>query len=237
MKAVKNINLSARAGEIIGVAGVEGNGQTELIEAITGLTKVHSGRILLNGNDISRLTVRKRYESGLGHIPQDRHKHGLVLDFTLEDNMILETYYQEPYSKRGILQRDCIRKHAQELIKQFDVRSAKGEHTVVRSMSGGNQQKAIIAREVDRSPSLMIVAQPTRGLDVGAIEYIHRRILAERSKGKTIILFSFELEEILNLSDRIAVMYEGEFVGIVDALHTDEKEIGLMMAGGGMKAR
>jgi len=230
--AVKNVSLSARQGEILGIAGIEGNGQTELIEAITGLRKAESGKILIKGADISNMDVRKRSESGLGHIPEDRHKYGLVLDFTLEDNMILENYYKEPFSKGGILNRDKIRSYADNLIKQFDVRSAQGPITKARSMSGGNQQKAIIAREVDRSPSVMIVAQPTRGLDVGAIEYIHKRLLEERDKGKTIILFSLELDEILNVSDRIAVMFNGEIVGIVNADDTNENELGLMMAGG-----
>jgi simple sugar transport system ATP-binding protein len=233
IQAVKGVNLSVRAGEILGVAGIEGNGQTELIEAITGLRSVESGRIMINDVDISKMTVRQRNEKGIGHIPEDRHKYGLVLDFTLEDNMILENYYREPFSKGGILNREKIHSFANELIKQFDVRSAQGGATKARSMSGGNQQKAIIAREVDRSPEVMIVAQPTRGLDVGAIEYIHRRLIEERDKGKTILLFSLELDEVINLSDRIAVMYEGEIVGIVDADKTNENELGLMMAGGG----
>ena len=235
LQAVKGINLSVRAGEILGVAGIEGNGQTELIEAITGLRKSESGKIYINGVDINSMTVRHRNEEGLGHIPEDRHKYGLVLDFTLEDNIILENYYRKPFSKAGILQREKIHSYAEELIKEFDVRSAQGSSTIARSMSGGNQQKAIIAREIDRSPEVMIVAQPTRGLDVGAIEYIHRRLIEERDKGKTILLFSLELDEILNVSDRIAVMYEGEIVGIVDADKTDENELGLMMAGGGRK--
>lgn len=235
LQAVKNVNLSVRAGEILGVAGVEGNGQTELIEAITGLRKPESGKILIEGIDISGLTVRQRTEHGLGHIPEDRHKYGLVLDFTLEDNMILQNYYKQPFSKNGILNRDKIRSYSENLIEQFDVRSAQGPITKARSMSGGNQQKAIIAREVDKSPTVMVVAQPTRGLDVGAIEYIHKRLIEERDKGKTILLFSLELDEILNVSDRIAVMYEGEIVGIVNAKETNENELGLMMAGGGMK--
>jgi general nucleoside transport system ATP-binding protein len=235
IKAVKNVSLSVRAGEILGVAGVEGNGQTELIEAITGLRKPESGRILIEDTEITNQSVRERSEQGLGHIPEDRHKYGLVLDFPLEDNMILQNYYKEPFSKNGILNRDKIRSYAKELIQQFDVRSAQGPITKARSMSGGNQQKAIIAREVDKSPTVMIVAQPTRGLDVGAIEYIHRRLIEERDKGKTILLLSLELDEILNVSDRIAVMYEGEIVGIVDADKTNENELGLMMAGGGKK--
>ena len=237
LPAVKNVNLSARAGEIVGVAGVDGNGQTQLVEAITGLRKIESGRVLLHGADISSLPVRNRNEAGLGHIPEDRHKHGLVLDFNLEDNMILETYYQEPFSKFGVLKREAIRKYAAGLIEQFDVRAGQGGQTLARSMSGGNQQKAIIAREIDRSPSLMVVVQPTRGLDVGAVEYIHRRILDERDKGKTILLFSLELDEILNLSDRILVMYEGEIVGRLDAADTNENELGLIMAGAGGRDR
>ncbi|EYE87331.1 heme ABC transporter ATP-binding protein [Fervidicella metallireducens AeB] len=233
IKAVKDVNLAVRSGEILGVAGVDGNGQTELIEAITGLRNIESGKIFINDIEISNLPVRKRSEAGLGHIPEDRHKHGLVLDFSLEDNMILETYYKEPFSSKGILNREKIRSYAEDLIKQFDVRSGQGATTLTRSMSGGNQQKAIIAREVDRSPEVLVVAQPTRGLDVGAIEYIHKRIVQERDKGKTILLFSLELDEVLNLSDRIAVMYEGEIVGIVNASETNENELGLMMAGGG----
>lgn len=229
--AVKNASLYARAGEILGIAGVEGNGQAQLVEAITGLRRIESGRILLQGVDISSLPVRKRNESGIGHIPEDRHKYGLVLDFSLEDNMILETYYLQPFSKNGILNREAIHRHADDLMRQFDIRCGQGIQTIARSMSGGNQQKAIIAREIDRSPALLIVVQPTRGLDVGAVEYIHRRLLEERDKGKTILLFSLELDEILNLSDRIAVMYRGEIVDIVGASETNENELGLMMAG------
>lgn len=235
VKAVKDINLSVKAGEILGIAGVEGNGQTELIEAITGLRKADSGKILLNDEDITSMSVRQRTQSGLGHIPEDRHKYGLVLDFSLADNLILQAYYKEPFSKKGILNREQIYSYAKGLIEQFDVRSAEGAITKTRSMSGGNQQKAIIAREVDKSPTVLIVAQPTRGLDVGAIEYIHRRLIEERDKGRTILLFSLELDEILNVSDRIAVMYEGEIVGIVNAEDTNENELGLMMAGGGKK--
>jgi general nucleoside transport system ATP-binding protein len=233
LQAVKGVSLSARAGEILGIAGVEGNGQTQLVEAITGLRKADSGKVLLHGTDISAMPIRKRSETGMGHIPEDRHKHGLVLDFTLEDNLVLKTYYKEPFSRNGILNRDAIHSQGERLIEQFDVRSGQGRQTIARSMSGGNQQKAIIAREVDRSPSLLIVVQPTRGLDVGAVEYIHRRILEERDKGKTILLFSLELDEILNLSDRIAVMYNGQIVGTVNADETNENELGLMMAGAG----
>lgn len=233
IQAVKNVSLSVKAGEIFGVAGVDGNGQTELIEAITGLKKVDSGKILLNGVDISSLSIRQRNEQGLGHIPEDRHKHGLILDFTLENNLILENYYKTPFSTKGILNKEKIHSYAETLIEQFDVRAGQGPATSTRSMSGGNQQKAIIAREVDNSPLVMVVAQPTRGLDVGAIEYIHKRLIQERDNGKSILLFSLELDEILNVCDRIAVMYEGEIVGIVNANETNENELGLMMAGGG----
>lgn len=231
LDAVKNISFEIKGGEILGLAGVDGNGQTELVEAITGLRKIDSGKIILNGQEIQDYLIRQRNELGLGHIPEDRHKHGLVLDFLLEDNMILENYYKNPFSSRGILNRSEIRNYSDRLINEFDVRSGQGSRTIARSMSGGNQQKAIIAREIDKSPLVLIVAQPTRGLDVGAIEYIHRRLIEERDKGKAILLFSLELEEILNVSDRIAVMYEGSIVGIVNSKQTNENELGLMMAG------
>lgn len=233
LDAVKDLSLTVNYGEILGVAGIEGNGQTELIQAITGLTEIESGDILLNGASLKSMPIRKRYNKGIGHIPEDRHKHGLVLDFTLEDNMILQNYYKSPYSKNGILQRGEIKKNSEKLIAEFDVRSGQGPKTIVRSMSGGNQQKAIIAREISNSPDLMVVAQPTRGLDVGAIEYIHKRIIEERDKGRAVMLFSLELDEILNLADRIAVIYGGKIVGIVNAKETNENEIGLMMAGSG----
>lgn len=231
LAAVKNLSLQVRKGEILGVAGIDGNGQTELIEAITGLKAIESGNILLNGRDLISLPVRKRTEAGIGHIPEDRHKHGLVLDFRLDENIVLQTYYQEPYSKNGILNQEAILKKSEQLIGEFDVRSGQGSITKVRSMSGGNQQKAIVGREIDREPDLLIAAQPTRGLDVGAIEYIHRRIVQERDKGKAVLLVSLELDEVLNVSDRIAVIYEGEIVGIVNANETNENELGLMMSG------
>lgn len=231
--ALKNLSLTVREGEILGVAGIEGNGQSELIEAITGLKSVDSGTIKLAGVDISKLPVRKRTEQGIGHIPEDRHKHGLVLDYSLEDNFILQTYYQKPFSQGGILKRAAIRQQSEALISRFDVRSGQGSMTVTRSMSGGNQQKAIIAREVVRSPKLLIAAQPTRGLDVGAIEYVHRELIEERDKGRGVLLISLELDEILNVSDRVAVIYEGEIVAILETAKTNEKEIGLLMAGAG----
>ena len=228
---VKDFTLDVRAGEIVGLAGIDGNGQTELVHALTGLCKSESGSIILNGKDITHLTIKERIEEGLGHIPEDRHKHGLVLDFTLEENLVIHSYNKEPFSKKGMLQKEEITKNAERLIEQFDVRSGQGPITTTRSMSGGNQQKAIIAREIDRSPGLLLVVQPTRGLDVGAIEYIHRRIVEERDKNKAVLLVSLELDEILNLSDRIAVIFNGEITGVVDRKDTDENELGLLMAG------
>lgn len=228
---VRGLNLEVRKGEIVGIAGVDGNGQTELIEAITGLAKVKSGTIHLNGKDITHEKTRKITECGVAHIPQDRHKHGLVLDFTVGENMVLQTYYQNPYSRKGILNHRVIAKKADKLIREFDVRTPS-QHIPIRALSGGNQQKAVIAREIDRSPDLFIVAQPTRGLDVGAIEFIHRKLVEERDKGKAILLVSLELEEIIHVSDRIAVIYEGKIVDIVEAKNVDEQYLGLLMAGG-----
>lgn len=229
--AVNDLSLEVKAGEILCVAGIDGNGQSELIQAITGLTKVDSGHVYFEGQDITKEPIRHRTLKGIGHIPEDRHKHGLVLDFSLEENMALQSYFEEPMSHNGILNLSEIRKHSDSLIDMFDVRSGQGSITIARSMSGGNQQKAIIAREVERSPKLLIAAQPTRGLDVGAIEYIHKRLVEERDKGKAVLLMSLEMEEVLNVSDRIAVIYEGEIVGVVDAKETNENELGLMMSG------
>lgn len=227
---IDSLNLSVKAGEIVGIAGVDGNGQSELIEAITGLMNSESGSILLNGKDIRNQRPRQITEAGVGHIPQDRHKHGLVLDFPVGENMVLQTYYQKPYSKKGVLNFKAIYDKAEKLIKEFDVRTPSSS-TNARSLSGGNQQKAIIGREVDRDPDLLIAAQPTRGLDVGAIEFIHRRLIEQRDKGKAVLLISFELEEIMNVSDRIAVIYEGKIVAIVSPKETTEQELGLLMAG------
>ncbi|MCM3738989.1 ABC transporter ATP-binding protein [Oceanobacillus luteolus] len=229
---VKGLDLKVRAGEIVGVAGIDGNGQTELIEAITGLTKSYRGNILLNKKDITNKTPREVTESGLGHIPQDRHKYGLVLDYTIGENIVLQTYYQKPYSKNTILNHDAIYKKAEELIAMYDVRTPSA-FTPARALSGGNQQKAIIAREVERSPELLIAAQPTRGLDVGAIEFVHQKLVEERDKGKAILLVSFELDEILDVSDRIVVIYDGRIVADLDAKETNERELGLLMAGSG----
>ncbi|WP_308637975.1 ABC transporter ATP-binding protein [Paenibacillus silvisoli] len=228
---LKNFNLEVRAGEIVGIAGVEGNGQSELVEAITGLRKVESGRILLDGHDITRESIRSRIHKGIAHIPEDRQKRGLVLDYTLEENMILQVYNRKPFSKRGILDRGAIRKYASGILESFDVRSGKGPLSVSRSLSGGNQQKAIIGREIELDPGLLIAVQPTRGLDVGSIEYIHKRLIAHRNRGKAVLLISLELDEVLNVSDRIAVLNNGELIGVVKASETNENDIGAMMAG------
>ena len=228
---LRDFSIEASAGEIVGIAGVEGNGQTELVEAITGLRKAESGQIYLKGTDITNLPIRDRISSGMAYIPEDRHKHGLILDYSVEENLVLKSYYQEPYSKKALLNRESIRQHAAKVMAEFDVRAGRAGESSTRSLSGGNQQKAIVAREIDLNPELLIAVQPTRGLDVGAIEYIHKRLVEQRGKGKAVLLVSLELDEILNLSDRIAVINNGELVGIVDAAATNENEIGLMMAG------
>ncbi|MGI1821114.1 ABC transporter ATP-binding protein [Exiguobacterium sp. TRN 1102] len=231
LKVVEGLDLQIRAGEVLGIAGIDGNGQTELIEAISGLKKPESGNVLLNGKDVTGHTPRKMTEAGIGHIPQDRHKHGLVLDYSIRDNMVLQTYYKEPFSKRGLMNYKAVAEKAKALIEKFDVRTPSID-VPARALSGGNQQKAIIAREVDRSPDLLIAAQPTRGLDVGAIEFIHEQLIKEREKGRAVLLISFELDEILHVSDRIAVLYEGKIVGIRDPKETTEQELGFLMAGG-----
>jgi len=236
LMGVRNLSLSVREGEIVGLCGIDGNGQTELIQALTGLAKIESGTILVHGVDITAMQVRQKLDAGIGHIPEDRHRHGLVLDFRLDENMVIHSYGKSPFSHYGILDFDAIRENSERLISEFDVRAGRGPATKARSMSGGNQQKAILAREIDRSPEAFVIAQPTRGLDVGAIEYIHKRIVAERDKGKAILLVSLELDEILDVSDRIADIYGGEIVGIVDADKTDENELGLMMSGSVRKA-
>jgi len=229
--AVKDFSLEVCRGEIVGLAGIDGNGQTELVYALTGLKKSENGKVYLKGEDITNLSIKRRLNKGMSHVPEDRHRHGLVLDFTMEYNFIIHCYDSTPYSKNGILQPQAISQHAEVLIEQFDVRSGQGRDSIARTMSGGNQQKAIIAREIDRSTDLMIVVQPTRGLDVGAIEYIHGRIVDERDKGKAILLISLELDEIMDLSDRIAVISNGELTGLIQAEGADENEVGLMMSG------
>lgn len=228
---LKDFSLEVRAGEIVGIAGVEGNGQSDLIETITGLRKEESGRVYLQGKEITGKSIRDRVESGIGHIPEDRQKRGLVLDYTLAENMVLEVYYREPFSRKGIMQNTKIDKYAKEIIDSYDVRSGEGASSVARSLSGGNQQKAIIGREIERDPILLIAVQPTRGLDVGSIEYIHKRLIGHRDNGKAVLLVSLELEEVMNISDRIAVVNQGELIGLVQASETNENELGLMMAG------
>ena len=229
-KEVKNLSLEVRAGEVLGIAGIDGNGQSELLQAITGLRKVESGKVLLNGDDITNFKPRKVTEAGVGHVPEDRHKYGLVLDMMLSENIALQTYYKKPLSNAGVLDYGEINEFARDLIQEFDVRTVN-EIVPARALSGGNQQKAIIAREISRDPDLLIVANPTRGLDVGAIEFIHKRLIEQRDKFKAVLLVSFELDEILNVSDRIAVIHAGEIVGVVDPKETSEKELGLLMAG------
>lgn len=228
---LKDFSIDVRAGEIVGIAGVEGNGQSEFIEAITGLRKSESGTINFKNKDITRESIRNRINSGIAHIPEDRHKRGLVLDYTIEENMVLEVYDKKPFSNKGLLNKKEIKKYAEKIIDEFDVRSGEGAESIARSLSGGNQQKAIIGREIELNPELLIAAQPTRGLDVGSIEYIHKRLVEQRDSGKAVLLVSLELDEILNVSDRIAIINNGELIGVVNADETNENEVGLMMAG------
>ena len=229
--AVRNVSFEVRKGEIVCIAGIDGNGQSELIYGLTGLEKISGGKITLCGNDITAASIKKKSDAGMSNIPEDRHKHGLVLDFSLEQNMVLQKYREPQFQNHGFIKFGEVRKYAEELIEAYDVRSGQGPITVSRSMSGGNQQKAIIAREIDRDKPLIIAVQPTRGLDVGAIEYIHGQLVAERDKGKGVLLVSLELDEVMSLSDRILVMYEGEIVGELDPKKTDANELGLYMSG------
>ena len=229
--AVKNLSLDVRAGEIVGIAGIDGNGQSELIQAITGLRKIESGSVELKGQSIVGLRPRQITEMSVAHVPEDRHRDGLVLEMMISENIALQTYYKEPLSKKGILNYSNIIGYAKQLMQEFDVRAAS-EIVPAAALSGGNQQKAIIAREVDRNPDLLIVSQPTRGLDVGAIEYIHKRLIEERDNGKAVLVVSFELDEILNVSDRIAVIHDGKIQGIVTPETTNKQELGVLMAGG-----
>jgi simple sugar transport system ATP-binding protein len=230
--AVRDLSLSVRSGEIVGVAGVDGNGQTELIYAITGLVRPESGSITVRGKDVTRLSVKDRVRAGVGHIPEDRHRHGLILDFSIAENAVLKDYDAPPFSSRiGVLNHEEMARHAASLIGQYDIRAGEGPLMKARNMSGGNQQKVIIAREIALSPEVLVVAQPTRGLDVGAIEYIRKRIVEERDKGRAVLLISFELDEIMNLCDRIAIISKGEIAGVFDSGTIDEQEIGFMMAG------
>ncbi|MBQ9443182.1 MAG: ABC transporter ATP-binding protein [Lachnospiraceae bacterium] len=233
--AVKGVSFDVHAGEIVCIAGIEGNGQTELVYGLTGLEPLKSGTIELCGRDITHATIRERSKAGMSHIPEDRHKHGLVLDYTLEQNLVLQRYWEPRFQNHGIIKSAEVRTYAEGLIEKFDVRSGQGPVTTARSMSGGNQQKAIIAREIDKDPQLLIAVQPTRGLDVGAIEYIHNQLIEERDKGRAVLLISLELDEVRSLSDRILVIYEGEIVGDFDSVAMEE--LGLYMAGAKRKDR
>lgn len=229
--AVKDISFNVRRGEIVCIAGIDGNGQSEFVQGLTGLEKITGGKILFKGQDITKASIRERSKMGMSHIPEDRHKHGLVLDYSLEQNMVLQRYFEPDFQKGGFIKSKEVRRYADKLIEQYDVRSGQGPITITRSMSGGNQQKAIIAREIDKDPDLLVAVQPTRGLDVGAIEYIHSQLVAQRDKGKAVLLVSLELDEVMDVSDRILVMYEGELVGQLDPKQITVEELGLYMAG------
>lgn len=229
--AVKNVSFEVRRGEIVCLAGIEGNGQTEFVYALTGLEKPSSGRVFLKEHDITGAPIRKRSKLGMSHIPEDRHKYGLVLDYSLEENLVLQRYWEPAFQNHGFIRRGEVRRYAEKLIDQYDIRSGQGAVTIARSMSGGNQQKAIVAREIDKEPDLLVAVQPTRGLDVGAIEYIHKQLVHERDAGRAVLLVSLELDEVMNVSDRILVMYEGEIVGEFDPKATTVEELGLYMAG------
>ena len=230
--AVNNVSLQVRRGEIVCIAGIDGNGQTEFVYGLSGLEPLKGGTIMMNGKDITHMLIRSRLTAGMSHIPEDRHKHGLVLDYSLEDNIVLQRYFEPEFTNKfGFLKRKEIREYANGLIKQYDIRSSQGAVTTARSMSGGNQQKAIVAREIDKAPELLVAVQPTRGLDVGAIEYIHKQLVAQRDAGKGVLLVSLELDEVMNVSDRILVMYEGEIVGEFDPKKVTVEELGLYMAG------
>ena len=228
---VKDVSFEVKGGEILCIAGIDGNGQTQLIEAITGLETLNGGKLFINGKDITKLSIRNKTLSGIGHIPEDRHKHGLVLDYSLAENMILQAYFDDEFQNKGFLDFDAMSAHTNDLIERFDIRSGEGEETPARSMSGGNQQKAIVAREFDREPDLMIAVQQTRGLDVGAIEYIHKQLISLRDQGKAVLLVSLELDEVMSVPDRIIVMYEGELVANVKPEDITENELGLYMSG------
>ena len=229
--AVKNVSFEVRKGEIVCIAGIDGNGQTELVQGLTGLEKIESGKIYLFGEDVTHKSVRYKNTHGVSHIPEDRHKHGLVLDYSLQENLVLQRYFEGDFKNGAFIRFDEVKKYADKLIADFDIRSSEGATSIARGMSGGNQQKAIVAREMDRNQGLLIAVQPTRGLDVGAIEYIHNKIVEMRDKGAAVLLVSLELDEVMNLSDRILVMYEGEITGELDPENITVQELGLYMSG------
>ena len=228
---LNKISFKVRQGEIVCVAGIDGNGQSELVYALTGIQHFDEGQILVNGEDWTKKSIRYRNSNGLSHIPEDRHKYGLVLEYSMAYNLVLQTYFTDRFQKRGFLKRNSINEYAKTLIEKFDIRSGQGPLTTTRSMSGGNQQKVILAREIDKEPSIMIAVQPARGLDVGATEFIHKQLVEQRDSGKAVLLISLELEEVMNLSDRILVIYEGEIVGELDPKKITVQELGLYMAG------
>ncbi len=237
MDVIKNLSLEVRKGEIFGIAGIDGNGQRELVEAITNLRKVKSGKVKINGREIQNTSIKNVIKNKIATVHEDRHKYGAVLDFTVSENIILEKYESKPYSKKGILNEKAIKKLTTDIVSQYGVRPENCELTLFRRLSGGNQQKVVIARGIANDPDLLIVMQPTRGLDVGAIEYVHKMIVQERDKGLAVLLVSLELDEVMNLSDRIAVMYDGQIVGTFEQDEADEKTIGLLMAGGKQRAK
>ena len=234
--SVNHVSFDVKAGEIVCIAGIDGNGQSELVYALTGLTPTESGSIHLKGQDFTHMSIRERNTHGLGHIPEDRHKHGLVLDYDLAYNTVLQSYFEKKFQNHGFLKEREIYSYADGLIQSFDIRCGQGGKTISRSMSGGNQQKIIIAREIDRNPDLLIAVQPTRGLDVGAIEYIHKQLVAQKKAGKGVLLVSLELDEVMSISDRILVMYEGEIVADLKPEDVTVQELGLYMAGSKRRA-
>ena len=232
VEILKGFHLNVRRGEIVGLAGVDGNGQTELVEVLTGLRKAESGKVTMLGKDVFNKSPKETFENGISSIPADRQKHGLILEFSNEDNLILQHFEEEPYSSHGILNRKAIKEHAEELIEKFDVRPRGCAESPAGTLSGGNQQKVIIAREVTNDKELLIAVNPTRGLDVGAIEFVHKYLVEQRNKNRAVLLVSFELDEIMSLSDRIEVIFDGQITGSVPGKDADEKELGFMMAGG-----
>ncbi len=230
-KGLTDVSFSVRAGEIVCIAGIEGNGQSELVYALTGMLPIDAGSIELMGEEVSKDSIRTRSTRGIAHIPEDRQKYGLILDYNLAHNLVLQSYFEERFQKNGFLKYDAIYEYSDGLIERFDIRSGQGSRTRARSMSGGNQQKAVAAREIDRAPKLLIAVQPTRGLDVGAIEYIHRQLIRQRDEGRAVLLVSLELDEVMNVSDRILVMFEGQLVADLDPKTTTQQELGLYMAG------
>ncbi|MDD3213392.1 MAG: ABC transporter ATP-binding protein [Eubacteriales bacterium] len=236
-KKVNNVSFCVHQGEIVGIAGIDGNGQSELVYALTGLMKPESGAVYIDDHEITHTTIRERNDMGISHIPEDRHKYGLVLDYSLAENLILKSYYMPQFQHHGFLRFDEMNRYSDELINRFDIRSGQGGVTIARSMSGGNQQKAIVARELSLQPEVLIAVQPTRGLDVGAIEYIHKQIVAARDDNKAVLLVSLELEEVMSVSDRILVMYEGEIVAEIDAKTATAHELGLYMSGANRQSR